>query len=150
MVDSAAIDKGGAADRLTQNLLDPTSGAKSWTIQCIKTAAGGGFLAGLHIHYADQIFYTLRSKMSVEIEGKQYNCSPGSLIIFPAGVRHRNWNGSSKPRVHLGLQYAPARPFAKLVCPGDLHVGFARVKCKDGNRKSPFLEPFTRLLNFFI
>ena len=31
----------------------------------------------------------------IDIEGEQYECGPGSLIVFPAGVRHRNWNGGS-------------------------------------------------------
>jgi mannose-6-phosphate isomerase-like protein (cupin superfamily) len=72
----------------------------------------------MHIHAVDQIFYILSGTMSIEIESKQYDCSPGSLIIFPAGVRHRNWNGSSEPTVHLAFQTPlpdPNVPFAKSV-----------------------------------
>jgi mannose-6-phosphate isomerase-like protein (cupin superfamily) len=117
-VDFAAIDKSGADERLTQNLFDRTSGAKTCTINCIKTPAGGGSPAGMHVHDVDQIFYILRGTMSIEIEGKQYDCSPGSLIIFPAGVRHRNWNGSREPTVHLAFNTPlpdPNVPFAKSV-----------------------------------
>jgi mannose-6-phosphate isomerase-like protein (cupin superfamily) len=117
-VDFAAIDKSGADERLTQNLFDPFSGAKTCTINCIKTPAGGGSPAGMHVHDVDQIFYILRGTMSIEIEGKQYDCSPGSLIIFPAGVRHRNWNGSGEPTVHLAFNTPlpdPNVPFAKSV-----------------------------------
>ena len=102
-VDLAAIAKSGANERVTQNLFDHTSGAKTCTINCIKTPAGGGSPAGMHVHAVDQIFYILSGTMSIEIEGKKYDCSPGSLIIFPAGVRHRNWNGSSEPSVHLAF-----------------------------------------------
>jgi mannose-6-phosphate isomerase-like protein (cupin superfamily) len=102
-VDFAAIAKSGANERVTQNLFDHTSGAKTCTINCIKTPAGGGSPAGMHVHAVDQIFYILSGTMSIEIEGKKYDCSPGSLIIFPAGVRHRNWNGSSEPSVHLAF-----------------------------------------------
>ncbi|MBI2907008.1 MAG: cupin domain-containing protein [Chloroflexi bacterium] len=102
-VDFDALEKSGEAERVTQSLLDETSGARTCSIKCIKTPAGGGSPAGLHVHDVDQIFYILSGTMSVEIEGKQYECSPGSLIVFPAGVRHRNWNGSKEPIVHLAL-----------------------------------------------
>ena len=115
-VDFTAIDKSGAGERLTQDLFDHTSGAKTCTVICIKTPAGGGSPAGLHVHEVDQIFYILRGTMSVEIEGRRDDCSPGSLIIFPAGVRHRNWNGGSEPTVHLAFNTPlpdPKVPFAK-------------------------------------
>ena len=115
-VDFAAIEKSGVDERLTQNLFDRTSGARTCTISCIKTPAGGGSPAGMHFHDVDQIFYILSGTMSIEIEGKQYDCSPGSLIVFPAGVRHRNWNGSNEPTVHLAFNTPlpdPSVPFAK-------------------------------------
>jgi mannose-6-phosphate isomerase-like protein (cupin superfamily) len=117
-VDFAAIDESGADERRTQVLFDSTSGAKTCTIFCIKTPAGGGSPAGMHTHEVDQIFYILRGTMSVEIEGKRYDCSPGSLIVFPAGVQHRNWNGGSEPTVHLAFNTPlpdPNVPFAKSV-----------------------------------
>jgi mannose-6-phosphate isomerase-like protein (cupin superfamily) len=115
-VDFAAIEKSGVDERLTQNLFDHTSGAKTCTINCIKTPAGGGSPAGMHFHDVDQIFYILSGTMTIEIEGKQYDCSPGSLIVFPAGVRHRNWNGRNEPTVHLAFNTPlpdPSVPFAK-------------------------------------
>ena len=117
-VDFAAIDKSGADERFTQALFDHTSGAKNCTIKCIKTPVGGGSPAGMHIHAVDQIFYILRGTMSIEVEGKQYECAPGSLIVFPAGVPHRNWNGSSEPIVHLAFNTPlpdPNVPFAESV-----------------------------------
>lgn len=117
-VDFAAINQSGAEERLTQKLFDHTSGARNCTINCIKTPAGGGSPAGLHVHEVDQIFYILSGTMSVEIEGKQHECGPGSLIVFPTGIRHRNWNGGSEPTVHLAFNTPlpdPDRPFAKSV-----------------------------------
>lgn len=117
-VDFEAIDKSGADERLTQELFDHTSGAKNCTINCIKTPSGGGSPAGKHTHAVDQIFYILRGTMSIEIESEQCDCSPGSLIIFPAGVPHRNWNRSSEPIVHLIFNTPlpdPNVPFAKSV-----------------------------------
>ena len=103
MVDFAAIDASGADERVTQALYDHTSGAKNCSINCIKTPVGGGSPAGMHVHAVDQIFYILKGTMSIEVEGKQHDCPPGSLIVFPAGVPHRNWNGSSAPIVHLAF-----------------------------------------------
>ncbi len=116
IIDFEAIDKSGADERLTQKLLDHTSGSKNCTVNCIKTPSGGGSPAGMHIHDVDQIFYILRGTMSIEIEGKQYECRPGSLILFPAGVPHRNWNGGTEPIVHLAFNTPlpdPNVPFAK-------------------------------------
>lgn len=117
-VDFAAIDKSGADERVTQILFDHTSGAKTCSTSCIKIPVGGGSPAGMHIHAVDQIFYILRGAMSVEIEGKQYDCPPGSLIVLPAGVRHRNWNGGGEPIVHLAFNAPlpdPNVPFAESV-----------------------------------
>ena len=115
-VDFAALEQ--ANDRFTQRLLDHENGAQTCTINCIKTPAGGGSPAGMHVHDVDQIFYMLSGTMSIEIEGKQYDCGPGSLIIFPAGVPHRNWNGGTEPTVHLAFntpQPDPNVPFARSV-----------------------------------
>jgi quercetin dioxygenase-like cupin family protein len=117
-VDFTAFDKSGGDAQQIQRLFDHTSGARNCTINCIRTPAGGGSPAGLHIHEVDQIFYILSGTMSVEIEGKQYECPPGSLIVFPTGIRHRNWNGSGEYTVHLAFNTPlpdPNLPFAKSV-----------------------------------
>ena len=117
-VDFGAIERSGADVRITQPLLDYASGAQTCTINCIKTPAGGGSPAGMHVHDVDQIFYILRGTMRIEIEGKEYDCRPGSLIVFPAGVRHRNWNAASEPTVHLAFNTPlpdPNKPFARSV-----------------------------------
>ena len=117
-IDFSAIEKTGPDERFNQTLFDHTSGAKTCTIHCIKTPAGGGSPAGLHTHKVDQVFYVLRGMMSVEIEGKQYEVGPGTLVIFPAGVPHRNWNGSSEPTLHLAFNTPmpdPDLPFATSV-----------------------------------
>ena len=117
-VDFAAIDNSGADAYLTQRLFDHTSGAGNCTINCIKTPPGGGSPAGMHVHDVDQIFYILSGTMSVEIEGKPYDCPPGSLIVFPACIRHRNWNSGNEHTVHLAFNTPlpdPDLPFAKSV-----------------------------------
>jgi quercetin dioxygenase-like cupin family protein len=116
-VDFSAIDESGADERLTQALLDQASGATTCTINCIKTPPGGGSPAGLHVHDVDQVFYILRGTMGIEIEGQQYKCPPGSLIVLPAGVPHHNWNGGSEPTVHLAFNtpLPDPTPFARSV-----------------------------------
>jgi quercetin dioxygenase-like cupin family protein len=117
-VDFKAIENSGLDERLTQSLFDHTTGAQTCTINCIKTPPGGSSPAGMHIHDVDQIFYVLGGTMSIEIEGKSYECPPGSLIVFPAGIRHRNWNDGSEPTLHLAFNTPlpdPDAPFAKSV-----------------------------------
>ena len=117
-VDEAALAAAGPEDRYSQWLLDHTSGGKHCSINWIRTPAGGGSPAGMHTHVVDQIFYILAGNMNLEIEGKEYVAGPGSLVIFPAGVPHRNWNGGSEPTVHLAFNAPlpdPNEPFARSV-----------------------------------
>jgi quercetin dioxygenase-like cupin family protein len=119
-VDFADFAESGPSVRKTQSLLDHTSGAAHCTINYIQTPAGGGSPAGLHVHDVDQIFYVLSGTMSIEIEGQQTDCPPGSLIVFPAGVPHRNWNDGQEPTVHLAFNTPmpdPEVPFARPVEP---------------------------------
>ena len=106
----AAADK-----RFAQPLLDFDSGATSCSVNCIKTPPGDGSPAGMHTHVVDQLFYILSGTMNLEIEGTQYQAPPGTLVVFPAGVPHRNWNGGSEPTVHLAFNAPlpdPNVPFA--------------------------------------
>ena len=117
-VDEAALSAAGPNERFSQWLLDHTSGARNCTINWIRTPAGGGSPAGMHTHVVDQIFYILAGTMSLEIEGKEYQAGPGSLVVFPAGVPHRNWNGSTEPTIHLAVNAPapdPKEPFARPV-----------------------------------
>ena len=109
----AAADK-----RLTQPLLDRDSGATSCSVNCIKTPPGEGSPAGMHTHAVDQLFYILSGTMSVEIAGKSYVAGPGTLVVFPAGVPHRNWNGGEEATIHLAVNSPlpdPGEPFARPV-----------------------------------
>jgi mannose-6-phosphate isomerase-like protein (cupin superfamily) len=106
------------AERVTQPLLDWDSGATSCSINCIKTPPGGGSPEGMHTHVVDQVFYILSGTMSLEIEGRPYSAGPGTLVVFPAGVPHRNWNGGAEPTIHLAFNSPlPAKdePFARPV-----------------------------------
>jgi mannose-6-phosphate isomerase-like protein (cupin superfamily) len=117
-VDEAALNAAGPDERFSQWLLDHTSGSKHCSINWIRTPAGGGSPAGMHTHVVDQIFYILAGTMNLEIEGTEYKAGPGSLVVFPAGVPHRNWNGGNEPTVHLAFNVPmpdPEVPFAQPV-----------------------------------
>ena len=117
-VDESALAAAGPDERFSQFLLDHTSGSKHCSINWIRTPAGQGSPAGMHTHVVDQIFYILAGTMSLEIEGKTYEAGPGTLVVFPAGVPHRNWNGGSEATVHLAFNTPmpdPAVPFATSV-----------------------------------
>jgi mannose-6-phosphate isomerase-like protein (cupin superfamily) len=109
----AAVDS-----RVSQPLLDFESGATSCTVNCIKTPPGEGSPAGIHTHVVDQLFYILSGTMNLEIAGESYVAKPGTLVVFPAGVPHRNWNGGEEPTVHLAFNSPmpdPNEPFARPV-----------------------------------
>ena len=117
-VDEAAVAAAGPNERFSQWLLDHDSGGKHCSVNWIRTPAGGGSPAGMHTHVVDQIFYILAGTMSLEIEGREYQAGPGSLVVFPAGVPHRNWNGGSEPTIHLAFNAPlpdPNVPFATSV-----------------------------------
>ncbi len=100
-VDFAALR--ASADRYTQRLLDRASGGTSCQVSCIKTPPRSGSPEGLHTHDVDQLFYVLEGTMSIEVEGRTSEAGPGSLIVFPAGVPHRNWNAGQEATVHLSI-----------------------------------------------
>ena len=116
-IDQAAMAAAGET-RFSQWLLDHDSGGRHCSINYIRTPAGGGSPAGMHTHVVDQIFYILSGTMNLEIEGQQYEAGPGTLVVFPAGVPHRNWNGGSEATVHLAVNAPlpdPNVPFAVTV-----------------------------------
>ena len=100
-VDFARLAAGD--ERVTQALLDHDSGATSCSVNCIKTPPGEGSPAGMHTHVVDQLFYILSGTMNLEIAGEPHTAGPGTLVVFPAGVAHRNWNGGDEPTVHLAF-----------------------------------------------
>ena len=108
----------GGNDRVVQSLLDRDSGATSCSVNCIKSPPGEGSPAGMHTHVVDQLFYILSGTMSLEIAGQSHVAGPGTLVVFPAGVPHRNWNGGTDATIHLAVSAPlpePGKPFARPV-----------------------------------
>jgi len=102
-VDFEQLQSLGPTKRFAQRLLDGDSGAWNCMVSYIQTPAGGGSPEGRHLHPFDQIFYVLSGQMSIEVDGATSEVGPGTLIIFPKGVPHRNWNEGTEPTVHLAF-----------------------------------------------
>lgn len=114
-IDFGAMD--ATAERVTQALIDHESGGTSYSINAIKTPAGGGSPAGLHTHAVDQAFYILSGTMGIEIEGQEHEAGPGTLVVFPKGVPHRNWNAGSEPTIHLAINVPLPDPHVTFAVP---------------------------------
>ena len=70
---------------------------------------------GMHTHVVDQIFYILERDDEHRDRGQDLRVPAGPLVVFPAGVPHRNWNGGTEPTVHLAFNTPmpdPNVPFA--------------------------------------
>jgi len=117
-VDFARFAALGADERLSQKLLDRGSGADAVAVSYIRTPPGGGSPEGLHTHAVQQVFYVLAGTMMIEVDGQVHEAGPGSLVVFPKDVPHRNWNAGDTETVHLAIN-APApqlgEPFARPV-----------------------------------
>jgi quercetin dioxygenase-like cupin family protein len=108
-VDAAALPDDPAA-RVSQKLLDRSNGAEAAGVNYIRTPPGGGSPRGMHTHEWEQLFYILEGTMMVEVEGHgEFAAGPGSLVVFPKGVPHRNWNAGDVATVHLAVNI-PAPP----------------------------------------
>lgn len=116
-VDFARFAALGPDERLVQKLLDRGSGAEAVEVNYIRTPPGGGSPEGLHTHTVEQVFYVLAGTMSVEVDGRIYVAGPGSLVVFPRGVPHRNWNSGDTETVHLAINAPAPRPDAPFARP---------------------------------
>lgn len=117
-VDINQLNATPPSERYAQMLLDAKSGARHCTIAYIRTPAGGGSPAGMHVHEVDQIFFILEGTMNLEIDGQASTAGAGSLVVFPAGVPHRNWNDGATPTIHVAFNVPmpdPSKTFAMSV-----------------------------------
>jgi quercetin dioxygenase-like cupin family protein len=114
-VDIDRLESTPPSERYSQMLLDSETGARHCTIAYIRTPAGGGSPAGMHVHEVDQIFFIVEGAMNLEIDGRASTAVAGSLVVFPAGVPHRNWNDGDTPTIHIAFNVPmpdPSKTFA--------------------------------------
>lgn len=103
-VDRQALDAAiGAGVRHTEKLLDRASGGSACGVSIITTPSGGGSPEGMHIHEFEQVFYVLEGTMLVELLEEVHTVTAGTLVIFPRGVPHRNWNEGPDATVHVAI-----------------------------------------------
>lgn len=108
---SPALLAGAGGERQAEKLLSADTGATSCTISYVHTPPGGGSPEGMHVHSVDQFYYVLAGTMWIQVQGgAEESVAAGSLVVFPRGVPHRNWNAGTEPMVHLAIASPVARP----------------------------------------
>jgi mannose-6-phosphate isomerase-like protein (cupin superfamily) len=103
-------------------LVNSEDGANNMILYVATVAPGGG-KSERHIHTVDQFYYVLDGELNVEVALESYVATRHSLVVLPAGVPHRMWNGSSEPERHIALIAPPPE-----LAPGerpDIAVEFA-------------------------
>jgi quercetin dioxygenase-like cupin family protein len=105
-VDLAAFEQ--AVARHKQDLVDEDLGSCWSNVMYIKTEPGGGTPGGFHAHDWDQLFYILSGTLTIEVEGQEpFEAGPDTMVCYPKGLQHRNWNKTSEPAAHLSINFRP-------------------------------------------
>jgi mannose-6-phosphate isomerase-like protein (cupin superfamily) len=66
--------------------------------------APGGAGPTTHIHDFDQFYFVLSGSLEVEVALQHHRVKPNTLVVLPAGVPHRQWNGSGdEAERHLAM-----------------------------------------------
>jgi quercetin dioxygenase-like cupin family protein len=118
-----------ATERVTQRLLDPSSGAANCTFAVIRTPPGGASPEGLHVHEVEQLVYVLDGTLSVDVDGRRLSVEPGGLVVLPPQVPHRVANEAHEPSLHIAINAPapdPRQPRARRVEAGDASEARAR------------------------
>ena len=56
-----------------------------------------------HVHDFDQFYFVLSGQLHVEVALQQHVVDPGTLVVLPSGVPHRQWNPGDQPERHLAV-----------------------------------------------
>ena len=80
---------------------DRGSGLDSCICIVTRVPPGKGTPQGLHVHPADQLYFILSGRMSVQIGDRELTAGPKQLVYVPAGLPHRNWNAGAEDEVHF-------------------------------------------------
>lgn len=102
--------------RVSQRLLGRESGGLTCRVECINLPPGGGSPAGKHTHVFEKWYFCLSGTMDIEIENEHMKVGPGSLVLVPKRVPHRNWNSGTEAVVHLAVMLpepAPGEPVSQ-------------------------------------
>lgn len=86
--------------------VDPQSGSHHTVVNYMEVAPGSGG-PGTHVHEFDQYYFVLEGRLTVEVALEKHVVEPGTLVVLPAGVPHRQYNEGDVTEKHLGV-LAPA------------------------------------------
>jgi mannose-6-phosphate isomerase-like protein (cupin superfamily) len=89
---------------------------ESMVILCSRVPPG---LPGpaLHVHPSDQLYYTLRGRLKVQLGEEMVEAKVDDLVFIPAGLPHRNLNEEREEEVHFELIAPAARAGRPLSAP---------------------------------
>ncbi|MEV7976797.1 cupin domain-containing protein [Streptomyces sp. NPDC086519] len=89
-----------------QPLVDPESGSHRTVVNYMEVDPGKAG-PGTHVHEFDQYYLVLEGQLTVEVALEKHIVEPGTLVVLPAGVPHRQYNEGDVTEKHLGV-LAPA------------------------------------------
>jgi mannose-6-phosphate isomerase-like protein (cupin superfamily) len=84
-------------------------GSRNCAAYAADTDPGSGG-PSMHIHQFDQVYVVLAGVLSVEIAGERHDVRPPAVVLLPAGVAHRQWNGGDVSERHLALLLPQPEP----------------------------------------
>lgn len=104
-VNFPAIDAVAPEVRMSLNLIDEHTGTARTSLHYIRTPPHEGSPAGMHAHTWEQMFFLISGTLEVEIEGvpEAIHMQPGDVVVFPKGVRHKNYNPGDVEARHLSI-----------------------------------------------
>ncbi|MEU1183295.1 cupin domain-containing protein [Streptomyces sp. NPDC005820] len=126
-LDPAALPEALPGFRM-QPLADPESGSHGAVVNYLEVDPGRAG-PGTHVHEFDQYYLVLEGRLTIEVALEKHIAEPGTLVILPAGVPHRQYNEGDVTEKHLGILTPapePGRPWDRGVdfaANGDDHGG---------------------------
>jgi len=115
-----------------QPLADPESGSHRAVVNYMEVGPGGAG-PGVHVHEFDQYYLVLEGQLTVEIALERHVVGPGTLVVLPAGIPHRQYNEGDATEKHVSVLAPapePGRPWDRGVsfaANGDDHSGAGRA-----------------------
>jgi mannose-6-phosphate isomerase-like protein (cupin superfamily) len=104
-------------------LVDRERGSEHATINIAEIAPGASG-PPTHIHAFHQFYFVLEGTLSIEVALERHEAGPNTLVVLPAGVPHRQWNGGDVTERHFTiLTPSPALPHTAET-PWDIGVEF--------------------------
>ncbi|WP_051790980.1 cupin domain-containing protein [Amycolatopsis jejuensis] len=96
-------------DRLARDRFDhqPLADLESCLIEGVRMPGGSTGYARHRHEAADQLYYVLEGRMSLDLNGTPYDVEAGSVVFIPAGTPHHNENPHSATELHIDVMLPP-------------------------------------------